>query len=78
MSSYRVAPQLLSLVNVELLIKSFFKRLQPEKADSSILVTLSGMVMLVSPEQPERALLPILVTPSGMVMFVSPEQFSNA
>jgi hypothetical protein len=35
-----------------------------------MLVTLSGMVMLVRLEQPTNALLPMLVTLSGMVMLV--------
>ena len=39
-----------------------------------MLVTLSGMLTLVSPEQPENASLPMLVTLSGMLMLVSFEQ----
>ena len=39
-----------------------------------MLVTLSGIVKLLSPVQPEKAELPILVTLLGIVMFVSPVQ----
>ena len=39
-----------------------------------MLVTPSGMVMIVRLEQPLNALLPMLVTASGMVMLVSPVQ----
>ena len=39
-----------------------------------MLVTLLGMVMLVSDEQPWNAELPMLVTLLGMVMLVSDEQ----
>ena len=39
-----------------------------------MLVTLSGMVMLVSEEHCENAPPPMLVTLSGMVMLVSEEQ----
>ena len=35
-----------------------------------MLVTLFGIVMLVSPEQPENAPVPMLVTLSGMVILV--------
>ncbi len=35
-----------------------------------MLVTPSGIVMLVKELQAENALLPMLVTPSGMVMLV--------
>ena len=38
----------------------------------AILVTVLGIVILVSPE-PENTMLPILVTPSGIVILVSPE-----
>ena len=43
-----------------------------------MLVTLSGMLMLVSFEQPQNAYSPILVTLSGMLMLVSFEQPENA
>ena len=43
-----------------------------------MLVTLFGMVMLVSPLQPEKAESPMLVTLSGISMFVSLLQFANA
>ena len=43
-----------------------------------MLVTLLGIVMLVSPEQPLNADSPILVTLLGIVMLVSPSQLSNA
>jgi hypothetical protein len=39
-----------------------------------MLVTLSGMVTLVRPEQPRNALSPMLVTLSGMVTLVRPVQ----
>ncbi len=39
-----------------------------------MLVTLSGMVIEVSPLQSEKALSPMLVTLSGMVIEVSPLQ----
>ena len=39
-----------------------------------MLVTLSGIVMLVRPVQPKNAELPMLVTPSGIVMLVRPVQ----
>ncbi len=42
-----------------------------------MLVTLSGMLMVVSPEQPQNAPSAMLVTLSGMLMVVSPEQPSN-
>ncbi len=43
-----------------------------------MLVTLSGMVILVSPLQPENALSPMLVTLSGMVIPMSLLQPRNA
>ena len=43
-----------------------------------MLVTPSGIVMLLRPLQPENALPPMLVTPSGIVMLVSPLQPENA
>ena len=43
-----------------------------------MLVTESGIVMLVSLSQPENALLPMLVTESGIVMLVRLSQLSNA
>ena len=39
-----------------------------------MLVTLLGIVMLVSPVRPEKAPEPMLVTLSGIVMLVSPLQ----
>ena len=51
---------------------------QPEKALAPIVVTLSGIVIDVSPEQPEKALAPMVVTLSGIVIAVSPEQPENA
>ena len=42
-----------------------------------MLVTLSGIIMLVSPVQLLNALPPIFVTLSGIVMFVSPVQPLN-
>ena len=39
-----------------------------------MLVTLSGIVMLVKPVQPENAPLPMLVTLSGIVILVRPVQ----
>ena len=38
-----------------------------------MLVTLSGIVMLVSPEQSEKANFPMSITLPGIVMLVSPE-----
>ena len=43
-----------------------FNELQPEKAKSPILVTLSGRLMLVNELQQEKALSPILVTSGGI------------
>ena len=43
-----------------------------------MLVTPSGIVIDVSPEQLENAQSPMLVTPSGIVTDVRPEQLSNA
>ena len=39
-----------------------------------MLVTLSGIVIDVSPEHEEKAEFSMLVTPSGMEIDVSPEQ----
>jgi hypothetical protein len=39
-----------------------------------MLLTLSGIVMLVRPVQPENAELPMLVTLSGIVMLLRPVQ----
>ena len=39
-----------------------------------MLVTLSGIVMLVKPVHPENTLLPMLVTLSGITMLVKPLQ----
>lgn len=44
--------------------------LQPKKAELPMLVTLSGIVILVSLAQCMNAALPMLVTPSGIVMLV--------
>ena len=44
--------------------------LQSQKADSPMLVTLSGIITLVRLPQFWKALLPMLVTPSGIVMLV--------
>ena len=43
-----------------------------------MLVTLSGIVTLVSPLQPLNAEDPMLVTPLPIVTLVRPLQFSNA
>ncbi len=43
-----------------------------------MLVTLSGIVMLVKPVQSENAYHPMLVTLFGIVMLVKPLQFWNA
>lgn len=48
--------------------------LQPEKAYSPIIVTLSGIMMLVSKSQFLNAELPMLVTRSGILMSVSEVQ----
>ena len=47
-------------------------------ADLPMLVTLSGIVTLVSLVQSSNAVLPMLVTLSGIFTLVSPEQPSNA
>jgi hypothetical protein len=54
------------------------KLLQPENRYVPMLVTPSGIVMLVSPVQFSNALLPMLVTPLGIVTLVSSAQFLNA
>ena len=43
-----------------------------------MLVTLSGITILVKPVQPENAELPMLVTPSPIVTLVKPVQPENA
>ena len=43
-----------------------------------MLVTLSGIVMVVNPQQPEKAAQPILVTLSGIVILVKPVQYQKA
>ena len=43
-----------------------------------MLVTLPGIVTLVSPEQPEKASQPMLVTPLPIVTLVSPVQPTKA
>ena len=43
-----------------------------------MLVTLSGIVMLVKSQQPENVEFPMLVTLSGIVMLVKLVQRSNA
>jgi hypothetical protein len=55
-----------------------FSPLQPENAPPPMLVTLSGIVMLVRPLQPLNAKCPMLVTLSGIVTLVSPSQPLNA
>ena len=50
---------------------------QPEKAQPSISVTLSGIVMPVRELQPQNAPSPMLVTLSGITMFVSELQREN-
>ena len=45
---------------------------QAENASSPIVVTLSGISMLVRPVQPENAYSSIVVTLSGIVMLVRP------
>lgn len=52
--------------------------LQPSNALLPILVTPTGIVMLVSPVQPRNAPLSIRVTPFPIVMLVSPVQSQNA
>ena len=47
---------------------------QPLKADEPMVVTLSGMVMLVSPLQPRKAFWPMLIKLSGIVTLVKPLQ----
>jgi hypothetical protein len=48
--------------------------LQPEKANSPMLVTLVGIVIFVKPEQLLKALYPMLVTLFGIVIEVKPLQ----
>ena len=54
------------------------KLLHQANAYPPMLVTLFGIVMLVTLLQPENALLPILVTLSGIVMLVTLLQSTNA
>ena len=56
----------------------FSKPVQPPNAELPILVTLSGIVILVRLLHPENALSPIPVTPSGIVMLVSLAQLLKA
>ena len=51
---------------------------QPEKALEPMLVTLSGMIMVVRLVQPENAYLPMLVTLSGIIILPRLVQPSNA
>ena len=51
---------------------------QPENANSPMLVRLYPSVMLVSPLQLENAKIPMLITLSGIVMLISPVQPKNA
>ena len=55
-----------------------FNPLQPDKAQSPILVTEFGMVIDVKPMHPLKASHPILVTEFGMVTDVKPLHFSKA
>jgi hypothetical protein len=48
----------------------------PEKALTSIVVTLAGILNVVKPVHPEKALLPIVVTP-GMLSVVRLVQFAK-
>ena len=48
--------------------------MQPENAEEPMLVTLSGIVILVSLVHPQNAEPPMLVTLSGIVMLVRFEQ----
>ena len=50
------------------------RRSQPAKAPLPILVTLSGIVMLVSEEQVEKAPFPIVITLFGIAMDANDEQ----
>ena len=66
---------LFSFPRYNALSNSLYTRLvQYLNASSPILVTLSGIVMLVRLSQPKNASLPILVTLSGIVMLVRLEQ----
>ena len=53
-------------------------KLQPLNAHLPILVTLSGMVILVKLPQPKNASSPILVTLSGIVILVKLPHQANA
>ena len=55
-------------------VKPLHKPLQSEKAESPMIVTLSGMVIEVNPVQPRKAPSPMLVTLSGMAIEVKPLQ----
>ena len=52
------------------------KSLQNQNAESPILVTLLGIVMLVNFSHPENALFPILVTPYGITTVSSSPTYS--
>ena len=56
---------------------SSVRALQPENAYEPILVSVSGMVMLLRALHPLNALLPIDVTASGTTISLSAVQFSN-
>ena len=56
----------------------FVRLVQLPKAQSPMLVTLSGIVILVRLVQPLKALLPILVTPLPIVMLVRLVHLSKA
>ena len=58
-------------------IATFVSPLQPENAEPPILLTLSGIVMLVKLVQPRNTEPPILVTPSGITTLVKPLQSWN-
>ena len=53
---------------------ALMRLVQPWKAAEFILVTLSGIVMDVRPEQPEKVRSLMVVTLLGMLMFLILEQ----
>ena len=66
--SKSVAPQFSLSRQVLLLIKFSDSNMHPENAMLSMLVTLAGIVMVVSLKQSLKASFPMLVKPSGRVM----------
>ena len=72
------SPKLLLFKEDLQLREMVFKFLQLSNADSPMLVTLSGIVMMVKLLQSLNVLFPMLVTLFGIVMLVKLLQFLNA